>query len=336
MSARAASSALVLFLLVNAALVPSAHAGPWQPEPGEYYSVVRGGLFSADTYHDGDGGRLLLGGKWEERSGLWYTELGWKKRLSVALAVPYTSVTLQRNADPFYSATNTGLADLTLGARLALKQQGATALALELAWSAPLGYRQGQYTPLDGLSAARDSGNWAPLNSARRYSRLGDGRQALSLAILYGSALGRRGFLQLSGGAEYRYLTVAQAKPGSVLMTVTGARVDDPLQASSYFGTVSADLGFWVSRSLLLGGRYRGKTLVSTNGDEEVELERELHLAGPFLLWRVDDQLDLMAGSWSTARARNALHYDQYYVALAFKQTKLNRLQGFLGGTKAP
>ena len=336
MSARAASSALVLFLLVIAALVPSAYAGPWQLAPGEYYSELRSGLFSADTYHDGDGNRLLLGGRWEERSSLWHTELGWKKRLSVAFTVPYTSVTLQRNANPFYSATNTGLGDLRLGARYALKQPGATALALELAWSAPLGYRQGQYTPLDGLAAERDSGAWAPFNYARRYSRLGDGRQALSLALLYGSALGRRGFLQLSGGAEYRYLMIAQAKPGSVLMTVTGARTSDPLQASSYFGTVSADLGIWVSRSLLFGGRYQGKMLASTNGDEEVELERELHLAGPFLLWRVDDRLDLMAGSWSTARVKNALHYDQYYVALTFKQTKLNRLQGFLGGTKAP
>jgi hypothetical protein len=54
------------------------------------------------------------------------------------------------------------------------------------------------------------------------------------------------------------------------------------------------------------------------------------------MLWRVDDRLDLTAGSWSTAMARNNLHYDQFYVALAFKQTKLNRLQGFLGGTKAP
>jgi hypothetical protein len=43
-----------------------------------------------------------------------------------------------------------------------------------------------------------------------------------------------------------------------------------------------------------------------------------------------------MVGSWSTAAGRNALHYDQVYVALTFKQTKLNRLQGFLGGTRAP
>ena len=54
------------------------------------------------------------------------------------------------------------------------------------------------------------------------------------------------------------------------------------------------------------------------------------------LVWRVDDRLDLPAGSWSTAMAKNTLHYDQVYVAVTFKQTRLNRLQGFLGGTKAP
>ena len=69
---------------------------------------------------------------------------------------------------------------------------------------------------------------------------------------------------------------------------------------------------------------------------ENLSPERTLHLAGPVLVWRVDDRLDLTAGSWSTAMAKNALDYNQVYVAVAFKQTRLNRLQGFLGGTKAP
>ena len=95
----------------------------------------------------------------------------------------------------------------------------------------------------------------------------------------------------------------------------------------------SADLGLWLTRSLLVGGRYSG-TMTLSHGD--LAPERTLHLAGPVLVWRVDDRLDLTAGSWSTAMAKNALHYDQVYVAVAFKQTRLNRLQGFLGGTKAP
>ena len=75
-------------------------------------------------------------------------------------------------------------------------------------------------------------------------------------------------------------------------------------------------------------------SMTMSHGD--LSPERTLHLAGPVLVWRVDDRLDLAAGSWSTAMAKNALHYDQVYVAVAFKQTRLNRLQGFLGGTTAP
>ncbi|HVP14681.1 MAG TPA: transporter [Terriglobales bacterium] len=310
----------------------SAHAGPWIPAPGEYYSELRGSLFSADTYDDQDGTRLQLGGKWEQRSGQWSTELGWKKRLSFLFSVPFTSVTLQRDANPFYSATNTGLADVTLGMRFALKKQTASALALELDWSAPLGYRKGQYFATDQT----DSGAWAPLNYARRFSRLGDSRQSLGLTLQYGTAFTRRGFLQLSAGAQRRFLSIRSSAPPPVALSQPDVVVADPLQTAANFATASADLAFWVRPSLLVGGRYQGKMLASTNGVKDFELERNLHLAGPFVLWRVDERLDLSAGTWSTASAKNALHYDQFYVALAFKQTKLNRLQGFLGGTKAP
>jgi hypothetical protein len=95
----------------------------------------------------------------------------------------------------------------------------------------------------------------------------------------------------------------------------------------------SADLGLWVGPRILLGGRYAGTVAMSSG---EGFPERSVHLAGPLLLWRVDERLDLSAGSWSTAKAENAPHYDQVYVTLTLKQTKLNRLQGFLGGTKAP
>jgi hypothetical protein len=54
------------------------------------------------------------------------------------------------------------------------------------------------------------------------------------------------------------------------------------------------------------------------------------------VLYRVDDHLDVKAGSWSTASGKNVLHYDQFYVGVAFHQSKLNRLQGFSGSTKNP
>ena len=34
--------------------------------------------------------------------------------------------------------------------------------------------------------------------------------------------------------------------------------------------------------------------------------------------------------------ARNDLHVDEFYAGLAFKSTKLNRLQGFLGNDSRP
>ena len=49
MSARAASSALILSLLIAPGFFRPAQAGPWLPAPGEYYAELRGGLFAANT-----------------------------------------------------------------------------------------------------------------------------------------------------------------------------------------------------------------------------------------------------------------------------------------------
>jgi hypothetical protein len=367
MSARAASSALILSILIAPGFFRPAQAGPWLPAPGEYYTELRGGLFSADTYRNDAGERVSLGGKWEERSLLSTVELGWKKRFSIFMSAPFTSVTLIRPDLPAFSATNTGLSDLTLGMRYALKQQGATALAAELRWSAPLGYSQGTSEPRDAISLARDSAAWAPYDLARRNSRLGDGRQTLAGSLLYGRPLGHRGFLQFAGGGAYRYVSLTNS-PNLVVQRfaldtdgqVTPYLTLDPWRSSSLGWTMSADAGFWLTRSLFLGGRYSGrmvafvrgkydslghapvttatKDLIAAieSGAEANELSRSIHLAGPVIVWRVDERLDLSAGSWSTAVGKNTLHYDQVYVALTFKQTGLNRLQGFLGGTKAP
>jgi hypothetical protein len=310
MSARAASSALTVFMLVALASCRTAHAGPWLPAPGEYYTELRGSVLSTTSYHNADGDRVALPWRMEERSAYAYTELGWKKSVSVVLAAPFTSTTARTS---FGNYTNTGLQDLLLGFRYGLAR-GRSALALELDWQPPLGY-------------------------SRRTSLLGDGLQQLSLSALAGSALGSRGFLQLGAGMGYRFLAVDQGAQTAL----------NPMYWSSQTGTIlagdqlaeqwsrpfvaSADLGLWIRPTLLLGGRYSGTVAMSSG---EAFPERTVHLAGPVLLWRVDDRLDLSAGSWSTAKATNSLHYDRIYVALTFKQTRLNRLQGFLGGTKAP
>jgi hypothetical protein len=310
MSARAASSALILTLLLVPAVIRSAQAGPWLPAPGEYCVELRGDLFSADSYHNNAGDRVSLDGKWEERSARASVEMGWKKRVSFSMSAPFVSAT-QRFATG--SRTSTGLEDIRLGLRWGL-HQGATALAAELDWQGPLGYDR---TSSVFGAAPRDGG-----------------LEQISLALLYGAPLAKHGFLQVGVGGGYRFLSLTgkgkhvtnPEDPEAPLIDEAKERWGVPVQAS-------ADLGLWLSRDLLLGGRYAG-TITASNG--ALYPERTVHLAGPVLLYRVDDRLDLVAGSWSTAMAKNALHYDQVYVGVVFKQTKLNRVQGFLGGLKTP
>jgi hypothetical protein len=344
MSARAASSALILSLLIATGFCRPAQAGPWLPARGEYYSELLGGLFSADSYRNDAGDRVPLGGKWEERSLLSYTELGWKKRMSFVLAAPLMSVTSQMGDS---SRTSTGLEDLLLGLRYGL-HQGPSALALELDWRTPLGYSH----PM-GPRDETEQGTPMPPRSLFSDSLHRGGVQQLSLSALYGTALGRRGFVQFGVGFARSYFSI---KPGQKQDTTEtyytynnvertdSTRVDStyvlsdsrqPQSVTRWSNDLrtSADVGFWVTRSLLVGGRWIG-TFNLSHGF--LMPAQNVQLLGPLVLWRVDERLDLMAGSWSTAMGKNTLHYDQVYVALTFKQTKLNRLQGFLGGTKTP
>ena len=70
-------------------------------------------------------------------------------------------------------------------------------------------------------------------------------------------------------------------------------------------------------------------------GGDGTELEVKRLLAGPRVTYRVDERMDVFAGSWHTAGGRNVLHYDLYYCGIAWKNTSLDRLAGALGGTKA-
>jgi hypothetical protein len=299
MSARAASSALILSLLIAPGFLRTAQAGPWLPGPGEYYTELRGSVFTAKTYHDDNGDRMDLGGTWEERALQGTVELGWKKRLTVLISAPIVSAT---RLDDAGSLTSTGLEDLRVGARFGLLR-GATAVALEADWQMPLGYNLKSSLLADPTH--------------------GGGYQQGAVSLLVGAPLAKRGFLQVGAGGAYSLATGDQEDHGGL----------DPADLWDQSFVASADLGIWLTRSLLACGRYAG-TMSMSRGD--FTPERNVHLAGPALIWRVDDRLDLTAGSWSTAMAKNALHYDRVYVALTLKQTKLNRLQGFLGGTKAP
>lgn len=283
------------FALLAIASSAPVEAGPWLPAPGEYYSEFRAEQKSIRTAYDAEGSRarVFSGGfpiSYEERSLLSRNELGWKSGMSLIIGVPVESVTLQSGTlGSAHSAT--GLSDLEFGFKIKLKG-GATALALEGTWQAPLGYQRD----------ARPS--------------LGPGVQQAIGRLHFGSALpGGRGFLQLAGG--YRYYAEEFIDRGRFLVR------GDAMEAQ-------ADLGLWFGQSLLLAGHYETSYGL---GDDPRPVT---HVVGPELRFRIDERIDVFAGSRHTAAGKNAFHEDGVYVGLAARHSSLNRAQGFLGGTRRP
>ncbi len=295
--------------------IPAAHAGAWLPAPGEYQTSFTASAFSSDRWVVGEDKLqppLDGGGLYEMRSLTSTTELGWKKGRSFFLSLPYSSVT-RRVGDPRgFNQSETGLGDLTVGVRLKLHQT-TSALSLDLAWKAPLGYtrdlsrRTLQGRPLTVTGALGDSTRPAV---AQYPATLGDGQQDLMASLNWGAPIAHSGFLDVAAGYRYRFEAPA-----------------DQMLAR-------ADLGWWLGSRLLVGGRYSGE-IAAGDGDTPGDKVTR-HLVGPILLLRVDDRLDMFAGSFHTAAAKNALHTDELYAGMAFKVTKLDRLQGWLGGPRKP
>src|SRR6185503_7149808 len=98
--------------------------------------------------------------------------------------------------------------------------------------------------------------------------------------------------------------------------------------------TGSGDLAFWIGSGFLAGGRYDYLKSVGTADTPDQKIEN--HLVGPRVTYRVDDRLDVFAGSSHTLAAKNAEHQNRYYVGVSFKETSLSRLQGYLGGSRRP
>ncbi|MGH7742151.1 MAG: hypothetical protein ACRENS_09020, partial [Candidatus Eiseniibacteriota bacterium] len=115
-----------------------------------------------------------------------------------------------------------------------------------------------------------------------------------------------------------------------------------------------ATVGYWLGKAFMLSGRYVGqfgasssdtvyRALIIKTPQGQVWSNSEalpntttdqvsIQTVSPMLLYRVDDHIDLMAGSSHSFSAKNALHVDRIYVAIALRQTKLGALQGFMGG----
>jgi len=303
MSARIALPTLIIAALAAFTLVPPAAAGPWGLAPGEWHANLETSTFTASTFH-ADGFRADTGLIVEERALRTVVEVGWKKRASLVFGLPLLSVTRR---DARVQGTATGFQDVLIGVRYNLKN-GSSAAALELDWNGPSGYNRN----LDSLGI-----------------RLGDGLQELSAQLQIGSALAGRGFIEGSLGYGYRYLGIGKRDKGAFVPGDSASAKyvwSDRLHAS-------ADVGIWLGSSWLAGGRYRG---VMTLSNGALVPKSDVHLAGVVLLYRLDDRLDMFAGSWSTASGKHTLHYDQVYLGFAFHRTRLNRLQGFLGTTQAP
>jgi hypothetical protein len=304
-------STTTLFAVFAIALPRLAMAGAWLLAPGEHYSIIGGSFFSSDSYYDSSGTRSALrgGGLHEEKSVFAYNEFGWTKGRTFILGLPFTSVTRRLGTPDDSSRTETGFGDLLVGVRWKLKG-GPQALSLETDWIPPLGYNR----------------NLSP--------RLGDGASSLLGKLAYGETLGHSGFFELEGG--YRYYTEKLAPTGQML--------------------AGATLAYWFGNSVMISGRYDGQFGASssdtlyralivktpdgrtwTNSDARPYTTNDqimVQTVSPMLLYRVDDHLDLMVGSSHSFSAKNALHVDRVYVAVALRQTKLGPLQGFMGGRR--
>lgn len=94
----------------------------------------------------------------------------------------------------------------------------------------------------------------------------------------------------------------------------------------------SADLAGWVGERVLLGARYFDEGVWTSTSP--VEQAPHSYAAGPVLLVRMDEKVDLSTGSFYRWAGRNVDKTLEVYVAVSFRQTKLNRLEGFLGSSK--
>ena len=274
------SSTILLFASLGIALPAAASAGGWTVHPHEWYSEFSGSRVYSSAFFldDRRDAPLPDGGRFQQFTVDSYNEIGWKKNVSLVLDVPFLTQTLRAGTE---TATIAGLGDLTLGARVRLRDDG-PGLILDAGWVAPLGYDHNVFP------------------------RLGDGRQ--------------KAYTDLAGGLSLPYVRgFIEASRGFLFIGQDG----------NLYSQTSADGGVWVSKSVLVGGSYFDNR--AWNSSAANQSLGDFYRAGPLLLVRVDDHMDVSVGAVRNVSGRNALEGTQIYMAIGMKQTKLNPLQGFLG-----
>lgn len=159
----------------------------------------------------------------------------------------------------------------------------------------------------DGPGLILEGGWQAPLGYDQRiFPALGDGRQ--------------KAWVGLNGGLRLPYVPAfVQASRGFLYIG------EDAVLLSR----TTVDGGMWIGSNILVGGRYADQ--LGWNAAESRRTLPTFYRAGPLLLVRVDDHMDVSVGAWRNLYGRNSLEGTEFYAALGLKQSKLNPLQGFLG-----
>lgn len=323
MSLRRSVAAAVAVATVSL-LASAAAAGPWNLKPGEFYSEMSGSFVSTSSFFNDDQDRVPMGGRLEQRVVRSHNEFGWKKRLNWVVDVPFVSRTFA--ADAGGSATSTGLGDLGLALRYGM-HAGSMPVALTVGWTAPLGGNARIFPATSGEGGLNGGSLVSQYTKQLSDSStfFSGGLQSLSVGLDLGAPLGKGAYWTLGGAYTTRYLTIA-------------ARDVSDRYADFYSGDFA--LGFWLGKNLLVTGAAHGEWASSQSASYDriaagPDLESTGMIAGARFTYRVDERMDVFAGSWHTPSGQNVLHADQYYCGIAWKQTGLDRLAGALGGTKA-
>ncbi len=165
----------------------------------------------------------------------------------------------------------------------------------------------------DGETAVALEAAWqTPMGYYRNaIPAIGSAVQNLGGRVVFGTGLPAiQGFLELGWGYVYR----------------SELELDQMIH--------NANLGVWASPSLLISARYSGSNYVGSGNGRVSESDR--YRLGPEVRLRLDDRMDVFAGSSFTIAGRDARRTNEYFVGFAFKHTRLDRLQGYLGGKRRP
>lgn len=174
---------------------PSAHAGPWVPEPGEVYAKLSASYFSGTGVIDRRGNLQQPDYSYSHRSLRAYTEVGVLPHTSLIVSAPFKSARNSRGTRDFI---HRGFGNLTAAAKIGADISGC-AFAGQLQLKIPL-YPERLEAGADATGATRGA------DAADRFTpSLGDGSYDATLAPSFGCAIPTiRGWASAHAGPTFR------------------------------------------------------------------------------------------------------------------------------------